>query len=56
MDKEIKVKMQMVSEKVHSHRYDAVEADAPVSSVYISKKAIPAGQAPQTIVITIAAA
>ena len=40
--------------KKHSARYDALDSDAPVSSIYVSKRAWPIGTTyPDTITLTI---
>lgn len=47
------IPMKFNSEKKHSIRYDAVDKDAPVSSVYVMRKDIPDKAYPQNIVIKV---
>lgn len=48
----VTVQMKINSEKKHSVRYDAVEADSAVTSVYVMKTSLPS-KTPQTITLTI---
>ncbi|MDB5177568.1 MAG: hypothetical protein JWN75_1236 [Candidatus Saccharibacteria bacterium] len=49
---DLKIKLDFNAEKKHSVRYDAEDADAAISSVYISKKHLPT-PAPKSVTVTI---
>ena len=43
----ITVTIRLSKETKNTYRYDAVEEDAPVSNLYIQKKALPGGAPPE---------
>jgi hypothetical protein len=49
---QIRVPMKINSEKKHSVRYDAIDKEAGITSVYVMKSSLPA-KIPQNIVVTI---
>lgn len=49
---QIKIPMKINSEKKHSVRYDAVDKDAGLTSVYIMKSSLPK-TTPQEITVTV---
>lgn len=49
---ELKIPMKINSEKKHSVRYDAIDKDAGVTSVYVMRTSLP-NQIPQTILVKV---
>ncbi len=49
---QIKIPMKINSEKKHSVRYDAVDKDAGVTSIYVMRTSLPS-KIPQTITVTV---
>ncbi len=45
--KRVTVSLKLTRETKNTYRYDAADEDAPVSNIYIQKKAMPGGAPPE---------
>lgn len=46
-NKPITITVRLTRETKNTYRYDAIDENAPVSNIYIQKKALPGGAPPQ---------